>query len=228
MERIAVVSGANRGIGLEISRQLAQQGILVVMTSRGEAAGQAACRELEAQGLSVRYHALDVARAESIGALAGVLQADYGGLDILVNNAGVALKGFNAEVARITLGVNFFGSLHLTDALLPLMRSQGRIVMLSSGVADLAGLPEPLRSQFAAPAALPDEPSSGPKLTRDALIGLMRRFLAEVAAGTHEASGWPSSGYRVSKLGLNALTRVLAKELAAEGRGILCNAVCPG
>lgn len=224
MKRIAVVSGANRGIGLEISRQLAQRGNLVVMTSRDQAAGQAACRELEGQGLSVRYHTLDVSRAESIAALAGVVQAEHGGLDILVNNAGVALKGFNAEVARVTLGVNFFGSLHLTDALLPLMRSQGRIVMLSSGVADLTGLPEPLRSQLAAPAALPDEPG----LTRDALIGLMRRFVAEVAAGTHEASGWPSSGYRVSKLGLNALTRILAKELAAEGRGILCNAVCPG
>jgi NAD(P)-dependent dehydrogenase (short-subunit alcohol dehydrogenase family) len=56
----------------------------------------------------------------------------------------------------------------------------------------------------------------------------MRRFVAEVAAGTHEASGWPSSAYRVSKIGLNALTRIIASELARDARGILCNAACPG
>lgn len=227
MKRIGVVSGANRGIGLEISRQLARQGILVVMASRDEAAGLSACRALEAEGLSVRHHSLDVTREESVRALAAFIEAEHGGLDILVNNAGVALKGFNAEVARTTLDVNFFGALRLTDALLPLMKSQGRIVMVSSGVADLTGLPDPLRSRLAAPAAAPGV-SSGPGLTRDELIGLMRRFVAEVAAGTHEASGWPSSAYRVSKIGLNALTRILASELAGDARAILCNAACPG
>jgi NAD(P)-dependent dehydrogenase (short-subunit alcohol dehydrogenase family) len=65
-------------------------------------------------------------------------------------------------------------------------------------------------------------------LSRDELVGLMKQFIADVAAGRHAQAGFPSSAYGVSKIGLNALTAVLAKELEQDGRGILCNAACPG
>jgi len=219
MKQIAVISGANRGIGLEVSRQLARRGVHVVMTSRDEAKGRAATEALRVtDGLSVSYHPLDVTREESIRALAEHLKAEHGGLDILVNNAGIALDGFNAEVARTTIEVNFFGPLHLTEALLPLIRKSGRIVMISSGVGDRSRLSSPLKARF----------SHIEALTREEIVGLMRQFVTDVEEGKHAAAGWPSSAYAVSKIGLNALTVLFAKELAKDGRGILCNAVCPG
>jgi len=217
MERIAVVSGSNKGIGLEIVRQLARSGVHAALTSRSEAAGQAARAALEREGLRAGYHALDVTDEQSVRALARWIEAEHGGLDILVNNAGVAFDGFDAEIARATLETNLFGALRLTDALLPLLRPGARIVMVSSGLGDRGALAPPLRARF-------DEAT----LTRDALLALMRKFIADVAAGRHASEGWPSSAYRVSKIGLNALTVILGRELAADGRGILCNAACPG
>jgi carbonyl reductase 1 len=217
MDRIAVVTGANRGIGLEIARQLAQRGVRVVLTSRDPGAGESARAALASEGLPVVFHPLDVTQDESARALAGWLERARGGADIVVNNAGIAMDGFNKEVARRTIDTNFFGPLRVTGALLPLLRPGGRIVMISSGVADRAKLAPPLRARFLDPA-----------LSRDELVGLMRKFVDDVAAGRHTAEGWPSSAYAVSKLGLNALTEILGRELAADARGILCNAVCPG
>jgi len=218
MKRIGVVSGANRGIGLEISRRLAEHGVRVVLTSRDEAKGRASAEQLKAEELPVEHYPLDVTSADSIRALAEHLKKAHGGVDILVNNAGVSFSGFNAEIARATLDVNFFGPLHVTDALLPLMRSGGRIVMVTSGLGDRSSLSGPLRQRFSRPA----------EMSRDDLVGLMRQFIADVAAGKHARAGWPSSAYGVSKIGLNVLTAQIGKELQEDGRGILCNAACPG
>jgi carbonyl reductase 1 len=212
MKRIAVVTGGNRGIGLEINRQLGRRGLHVALTSRDRAKGEAAAAELRAEGLSVQHLELDVARA-----IAGALKAEHGGVDVLVNNAGIALDGFNAEVAGATIETNYFGSLHVTSHLLPLLRQGGRIVMVSSGVADRSRLGARLRARFMAK-----------DMSLDELSSLMRAFVAAVARGDHEAEGWPSSAYCVSKIGMNKLTEILAKELSTDGRGILCNAACPG
>jgi NAD(P)-dependent dehydrogenase (short-subunit alcohol dehydrogenase family) len=208
-QRVALVSGANRGIGLEIARQLAAAGLHVVGTSRDEADGQA----LKAK-LGVDDRRLDVADPSSIAALARSLS---GGLDVLVNNAGISLHGFDVEVAKKTLDINFFGAMRVTDELLPLMRPGGRIVMVSSGMGELSSVSPALGARF-----------SDPSLERAELVELMRSFVRDVAEGTHAARGWPSSAYRVSKVGLNALTRILARELAGDPRRILVNAVCPG
>jgi carbonyl reductase 1 len=217
MQRVAVVTGANRGIGLEISRQLAKRGVHVVLTSRDSENGEAAARALKAEGLSVEHHSLDVTGDESARALAGALQSKHEGLDILVNNAGIALDGFNAEIARRTVEANFFGPLRVTDELLPLVKKGGRIVMVSSGVADRSRLGPHLRARF-----------SAPDLARDELVGLMRKFVDDVAQGQHTAEGWPSSAYCVSKIGLNALTELYGRDLSSDWRGILCNTACPG
>ncbi len=215
--KVALVTGGNRGIGLEICRQLAQRGITVVLGSRDLSAGERACAALSKQGLALVARQLDVTQAADVDALYQGLKASYGGLDILVNNAGVAMDGFNAHVARSTLEVNFFAPLRLTDRLLPLLRPGGRIVMLTSGLGDTHGLPGSLRRALQA-----DD------LTREALVALMQGFIDGVAAGNHRALGWPSSAYCVSKMGVNALTHIFGRELANDPRGILCNAVCPG
>ncbi|KYF77100.1 3-oxoacyl-ACP reductase, partial [Sorangium cellulosum] len=217
MKRVAVVSGGNRGIGLEICRQLARRAIHVVLGSRDEGRGSAAAASLAGQGLSVEARRLDVSDEASVEALARALASEHGGVDIVVNNAGIAMDGFNAEVARRTIDVNFFGPLRLTDALLPLVRPEGRVVMVTSGVGDRRKVSRSLQVQI-----------GKAELTRAELIELMRKFVGDVSAGRHTAEGWPSSAYAVSKIGLNALTGVLARELAGDGRGILCNAACPG
>jgi carbonyl reductase 1 len=200
-ERIAVVTGANRGMGEEIARQLGERGLRVVRTSREPRAG---------------FETLDVTRADQADDLAAKL-ARQGGVDILVNNAGVSLDGFDADVARRTLDVNFFGALRVTDALLPTMGAEGRVVMISSGMGDLSGARGEARATL-------DDPS----LSRAALIALMEGFLRDVASGALARRGWPSNAYSVSKMGLNALVRVLARELADDPRHIAVNAENPG
>jgi len=198
-DRIALVTGANRGIGLEITRQLAASGVHVLTAAREPGAADLL---------------LDVTSKEQISALTDRLKD---GLDIIVNNAGTALDGFNFDVAKRTLDVNFFGAMNLTDALLPRLRVGARVVMVSSGMGELSHVGSTLRKRF-----------ENPLLDRPVLADLMESFLHEVATGTHEKRGWPSNAYSVSKVGLNALTRVLARELMSDKRGILVNSACPG
>ncbi len=148
-ERIAVVTGANRGIGFEISRQLAKRGLRVVLTSRDPAKGRAAARALRGQGLEVESRTLDVISARSIGALAAFLEKRHGRLDVLVNNAGILIDphgshflGSRVKTYRDTLETNLFGPLMLCQALAPLMRKNGygRIVNVSSGLGQLSAM----------------------------------------------------------------------------------------
>ena len=186
-ERIAVVSGANRGIGREIARQLARRGLTVVLTSRDAEKGRAAVEALAQEGLLLQHHRLDVTDAASIVALQRWLEATYGRADVLVNNAGIMMDGggvsvldLPSETLQRTLETNLFGALRLAQALAPLMRRHGygRIVNLSSGLGQLA----------------------------------------DMQAGT--------PAYRISKCALNALTRILAAELA--GSNVKVNSMCPG
>ena len=208
-QRVAVVTGANRGIGLAIAKELVSRGLRVIATARDEAEGRAAAREIGAE-----YHPLDVTKDDSVDALARALE---GGVDVLVNNAGVALDGFDATVAQRTLDVNFLGAMRVTDRLLPLCREGARIVNISSGLGAISCMSPPLREKLL-----------DPGLSRKTLLSLMETFVRDVGAGKHSDRGWPSSAYAVSKVALNALTRIVAREVAKDPRGILVNAACPG
>jgi NAD(P)-dependent dehydrogenase (short-subunit alcohol dehydrogenase family) len=147
-KRVAVVTGANRGIGLEISRQLARRGsIQVVLTSRSEARGRAAAKSLRDDALEVEFHALDVTSETSVSSFAEWLAGARGRCDILVNNAGVMLDPRGSRVLdskvktyRDTLETNLIGPLLLVQALAPLMKRNGygRIVNVSSGQGQLS------------------------------------------------------------------------------------------
>jgi NAD(P)-dependent dehydrogenase (short-subunit alcohol dehydrogenase family) len=182
-QRIALITGGNRGIGLEVCRRLAAQGYAVILGSRDEAKGEAAAAGLDGD---VTVLQLDVADAESVGAAAAAVDERFGRLDALVNNAAILYDtenhGVDVDLDEVRRGLetNLFGAWRMVQAFLPLLRrsEHGRIVNVSSGAGSL-----------------------------DSMEG-----------------GAPT--YAVSKTALNALTRILADELAADR--ILVNSICPG
>jgi NAD(P)-dependent dehydrogenase (short-subunit alcohol dehydrogenase family) len=181
---VSLVTGANRGIGREVARQLAALGHHVVVGARDGAKGMAVADEIRAAGARATPLELDVTSAESVGAAVGVIATNPGSLDVLVNNAAINYDTWqgavDADLDEVgeTLDTNLFGTWRITRALLPLLRQSphARIVNVSSG------------------------------------------------AGALSDMGGRAPGYRVSKVGVNALTRMWAAELP----GILVNSVCPG
>lgn len=181
MKKIFLITGANRGIGLETCKQMKSLGYDVILTSRNADEGQRAARDL-----GVGYHQLDVTSAESISALTAYIDAEYGNLDVLINNAGILLDR-NDKILDVPLEkmqtmfeTNTFAPLMLIRAFLPLMQKNGygRIVNVSSQ------------------------------------LGSISRFSDYTPA------------YRLTKLALNGITRMLADAL--KDTNILVNAVHPG
>ncbi len=209
---LAIVTGGNRGLGLETARSLARRGMRVVLTARREPQGRAAADALAGEGLDAVAWPLDLADAASVAALADRARADRLAIDALVHNAGVYLERFGPAAARESMEVNALAPVRLTDALAPLLVRGARVVMVSSGMGELSGLPPDLR-----------------RLAEDAKdrAGLARLADALEAAGRRgEHAGSHTLAYRVSKAALNAATRFLAAELAP--RGVRVNAVSPG
>jgi NAD(P)-dependent dehydrogenase (short-subunit alcohol dehydrogenase family) len=186
-QRVVLVTGANRGIGREVARQLAAQGDMVILAARDPERAVTAAAEVAADtGVAVRPLELDVSKPASIDATVAQLTGDPGRLDVLINNAGIG-KDFGIpgtapdfDAIQETLETNFYGAYRLTVGLLPLLRAsgRGRVVNVSSGMGGVAEM------------------------------------------------GGSSPGYRVSKAALNAMTRILAAELASEP--VLVNSACPG
>ncbi|MCU0897354.1 MAG: SDR family oxidoreductase [Burkholderiales bacterium] len=148
-ERVAVVTGGNRGIGFEIVRQLAARGFRVVLASRDLARGREAQARLGTGRERTEVRPLDVTSEEQARALAASVERTLGRCDVLVNNAGVLLdpKGSRSldlapDVLRRTFDVNVLGPVVVTKALVALMRRHGygRIVNMSSGLGQLADM----------------------------------------------------------------------------------------
>ena len=140
-KKIAVITGANKGIGLETARQLGQQGITVYLGARAAGKAAAACSELRRNGIDAHELLLDVTNPATIRAAAAEIERKHGRLDILVNNAGVMIDDKEKKVSeqsleiwRQTFETNLFGVIATTDAFLPLLRKSaaGRIVNLTS------------------------------------------------------------------------------------------------
>lgn len=144
--RVALVTGANRGIGLEVCRQLAGRGLRVVLSARNEAQGEAAARTLAESGLEVAFCPLDVTDPASVDAAHAWVEARYGRLDVLINNAavyldvGVSVFDVPMETVEWTMAVNLFGPLRLCRAFVPGMRraGYGRVVNVSSRIGQLS------------------------------------------------------------------------------------------
>ncbi len=172
-QRLAVVTGANRGIGFEIARQLGKAGFHVVLTARDPEKGETAAVTLRGEKLDVAFHTLDVADGRSITAFADWLQEAHGRCDVLVNNAGILPDPRGSRLAdtapatvRAAFETNALAPLLLIQALLPLMRERGygRIVNVSSGMGQLSDM---------------STGSIGYRLSKTALNGVTRIAAAE-------------------------------------------------
>jgi NAD(P)-dependent dehydrogenase (short-subunit alcohol dehydrogenase family) len=143
--RVALVSGGNRGIGLEICRQLAEGGLTAVMGSRDEENGRRAAEGLQG---NVVVRQLDVSEGESVDRLASFVEEEFGRLDVLVNNAAISndegQRGVDADLGRVreALEANLLGAWRLCEIAIPLMRRNGygRIVNISTGLAALENM----------------------------------------------------------------------------------------
>jgi NAD(P)-dependent dehydrogenase (short-subunit alcohol dehydrogenase family) len=141
----ALVTGANKGIGLETARQLGALGYMVWLGCRDEGRGRKAVEELRDAGINTQLLQLDVTEEESVRTAAALIQNEGGKLDVLVNNAGIC-SGMgqlpseeNLDAIASNFEVNFFGTVRVTQAFLPLLRKSeaGRIVMISSGLGSI-------------------------------------------------------------------------------------------
>lgn len=182
MEKIAVITGATRGLGWGTAEALARQGYRVLLLGRNPARLEERKVALCLQGFSAEAFVVDMAQSESIEACARKILAAHPTIDILVNNAGVFLEkggAYDPALVRATVETNTLAPLQLAMALAPaLLRGKASVVNVSSGMGGL----------------------------------------------TEMNGGYP--GYRISKAGLNAVTRILSEEWKA--RGVRVNSVCPG
>ncbi|KAJ8429078.1 hypothetical protein Cgig2_006819 [Carnegiea gigantea] len=232
-ETIAVVTGGNRGIGFEITRQLAGHGLTVVLTSRDTTVGVEAVNVLQEAGLNVVFHQLDIVDPSSMKQFADWIKETYGGLDVLVNNAGV---NFNigsensVEHAEQVIKTNYYGTKSVIEALLPLMRPSAagaRIVNVSSRLGRLNG-----RRNRIGDVALREQLSNLVTLTEELIDDTLTKFLEQVKDGSWTLGGWPQifTDYSMSKLAINCYSRLLAKKLSdrPDGEKICVNCFCPG
>ncbi len=140
--KVALITGANKGIGLETARQLGKQGVTVIVAARDSAKGEQAAKELRAEGIDAHPLKLDVTKSQDRDAAEKFIDERFGKLDILVNNAGIASEGWggnetsstSAKVLHEIFETNLFAPVALTQELLPLLRKSraARIVNLSS------------------------------------------------------------------------------------------------
>lgn len=175
--RIALVTGANKGIGKEIARGLATQGMTVLLGARDAALGQAAAAELAVHGAVLPLQ-IDITSDSSVGAAYSIIRERYGRLDVLVNNAAVGAarmppSAVGVDEFRDVFETNLFGVARTINAMLPLLRQApaGRIVNLSS-----------LRGSLGDPGAFVGQPSVPYSISKTALNALTLHYARELAA----------------------------------------------
>ncbi|KAF4683638.1 hypothetical protein FOZ60_008828 [Perkinsus olseni] len=215
MSPVVVVTGANKGIGYEISKKLIADGAKVITTARDQSRLDKAASELKPFG-SVK---LDVTSDDSVEQAKQEIKRLSPSIDALVNNAGFAYHGnaFGYDEAKLTMSINYYGTKRVTKAFYPLLSDHGRIVNVCSFVGRLSKVSEPLQKRF-----------SDPNATEESIDNLVEEFLTGVKEGDYKKRGFSDSMYGMSKLALIALTKVLAREAMADSRKILVTGCCPG
>ncbi|CAN1175347.1 (+)-neomenthol dehydrogenase [Linum perenne] len=213
-------------MGFEICRQLASNGVLVILTARDQNRGLEAVQKLinDDSALSdyIIFHQLDVADSSSVSSLADFVRTQFSKLDILVNNAaifGAIIHEDTYELAVECLKINYYGAKQMTDAFLPLIElsDSPRIVNVSSGMGKLKNV----KNEWAVSVF-----SDVESLNEEKIEQVLDQFLRDFKQGLLETKGWPlrASAYILSKAAMNAYTRMMANKYPK----VCMNCVCPG
>ncbi|KAI8569424.1 hypothetical protein RHMOL_Rhmol02G0278000 [Rhododendron molle] len=249
-KRVAIVTGSNKGIGLEICRQLASNGITVILTARDENRGLEAVRDLKASGLSdILFHQLDVTNQASVASLAEFIKTKFNKLDILVNNAGIAGTVIDPEARKgIKIGIDdlvggpdsklkqemFKKDFGVAEACLK--TNYYGVKLVTEELIPLLQLSDSPRivniSSSMGKLKLVSHENAKKELTNvdglrvEKVDELVEEFLEDYKEDLVETKGWPANfaPYIVSKAALNGYTRVMARNYPH----IPINAVCPG
>ncbi|KAL0379562.1 UNVERIFIED_CONTAM: (+)-neomenthol dehydrogenase [Sesamum angustifolium] len=221
----AVVTEANKGIGLDICGQLAIQSTKELLTAIDEKRGLEAIEKLKSSGLSdcVIFHQLDVADLASVASLAEFIKSQFGKLDILTEGSKSNLSEIKMiqtyDLAAECLEINYYGAKRATEALLPLLQlsDSPRIVNVTSSLGKLENIPDE---------SVKGVLNDAENLTEEKIDHLLNEFLKDFEEGSLEAKGWPkyNGAYILSKAALNAYTRIIAKKHPS----FRINSVCPG
>ncbi|CAB9498711.1 Carbonyl reductase [NADPH] 1 [Seminavis robusta] len=235
--RVALVSGSNKGIGREIVRLLAndEQDWVIFLGSRDESRGNQAVQDLmkdldeKNQKTSIVCCPLDLTDPTSIARAKEMVEQQQGRLDVLINNAAICFNDPTLygkvphtpfeQQADISIRTNFFGTLQVTQTMLPLLQQSDyppRIINIASAAGRLAILKnnQDLVEAF-----------TSPKLQLTELESLLQQFVQDVEAGVHASKGWPNTCYGMSKLGIIAMTKLMARDYVDS---IMINSVDPG
>ena len=234
------LNSKNAGIGIEIVRKLGSEkkknnnssdnAFFCILGCRNEDLGRAAVEKLKSEGImDIEFIRIDLQDLDSIQNAVQQIEETYGRCDVLVNNAAVCyndptLYGTTshtpfAEQAEITVKTNFFGTLALTKAILPLMEKSSespRIINIASSAGRLSILPSQDRRDV----------FSSDTLRMEDLESYMVDFIQAAKRGTHKEEGWPNTGYGVSKVGIIAMTKILARENS--NNKFMVNSIDPG
>ncbi|CAL1541210.1 unnamed protein product [Lymnaea stagnalis] len=214
-QKVAVVTGANKGLGFAIVRGLCKnfEGD-VILTARDEGRGKAAVAELEKEELHPKFHQLDISDHESVLRIKDFLEKNYGGIDILVNNAAIAYE-FNSvlsppigQAAEEVCKINYFGTLDVCQELFPLLRPHARVCNVSS-----------INCEFSL-SEYSDELKAKVRktdLTIDDITALVKQFVDAANKNQLKEQGFDSSPYGISKVGVSLMTILQQKELDAKG-----------
>jgi len=217
--KVALVTGANRGIGKEIVKSLAPHFDVVYLTARDGKRGIAARDELGDD--KVKFLQLDICDEQSICKVKEFVVKEHGKLDVLVQNAAIAGdRGIKAAQAEAIMRTNFWGSRMILEHFLDVMAPHGRIVLLSSMISQRT-----LNNFKRAPHVAEELSQNNRSLTVDRLEQLANEFVADFDANK---VGWPRSAYGVSKLMVNALARIFGRRAEQLQNGLLVNCCCPG
>jgi carbonyl reductase 1 len=226
-QRIFVVTGANKGIGYGIVEKLAStvEGAVTYLTARDETRGKAALQELEKslgnkKKSEIRFHQLDIEDSTSCQKLADYLKSSHNGLDVLVNNAGYAFgndaKESPEEQAKVTIGINYYGTKQLTSKLLPIIRSGGRVVNVCSSMGVMKSVYDQKHVERLKNASSEKE-----------IDEFVEEYIQAAKDNNRKEKGFPESAYRVSKAAEIALTLLHHRKYSKE-KGINFYACCPG
>ncbi|OMJ30076.1 Carbonyl reductase [NADPH] 1 [Smittium culicis] len=227
---LTIITGSNKGIGFGIVKQLLSSytsPTTILMTSRNEELGHAALEDAKRHlpstnnNVTLQYHQLDIVDSESVSSFKKFLIDTYGSscIDALINNAGFLVKKteLELETTKKIIEINYFGTVKVTEALLPLMNQNSRIVFVSSIRGSLKFQPEQIRTRF-----------TDPNLNLQQLAEIETEFLSAALAGKTEEHGFAESPYNISKTGVTTYCKLLARDYANDPRNIAFVSCHPG